>query len=758
MRRIVVIFFAALVLLAADKKQGEALYKKHCVDCHGEKGEGVPEEYDSPLTGDASLAKLKAIIHKTMPEQEPKAVRDGDAEAVAAYIYDAFYSREAWQRLHPARIELSLLTVRQYETVMADLVGSFTGAAWPGEARGLQADYCKDRLYRRHVFSQLEPQVEVDFGKESPLKGHLNEEDFKKQKGAFAVRWSGSILAEETGDYEFVVRTQNGFRLWINDMENAIIDGFVAPTDGKPADQRTTIRLLGGRAYPVALEHFRFKEPTAGIRFSWRPPHGAEQVIPTRNLSPVVVPPVFVLAHRLPPDDSSVGYPRGTKISEAWNEAAVSAALTTTRAVAQNFDTITDSRDGAPNRAARLRVFAGEFAERAFRRPLTAEEQETIVDARFEATDDAESACKQAMIRALTAPQFLYAEIPDPKAKPGYDPTSDRVAARLALALLDSIPDAELHDAAVKDRLLRRPQVADQARRMLRDPRARAKLRSFFQHWLQMGEAEYIVKDKALFPGFDAQVVADLRLSLDLFVDDVVWQGDADFRQLLLANSMFVSPALARFYGVEHPGSAEFAKVQFPAERRAGILTHPYLLSTLAYHHASSPIHRGVFVTRNLLGRSLMSPQEAVEFEDAEFAENLTMREKISELTKPENCQGCHSVINPLGFTLEHFDAVGRFRTHEKDKPIDARTTFDPGDGKPVVFNSARELADFAVKDSQAQRSFIIQLFNHIAKQPIQAYGKDELDDFQERFQKSGFNIRDLALEMAILVARYDGG
>ena len=194
-------------------------------------------------------------------------------------------------------------------------------------------------------------------------------------------------------------------------------------------------------------------------------------------------------------------------------------------------------------------------------------------------------------------------------------------------------------------------------------------MRGFFHHWLAMDEREDLGKDPKLYPDFNQQIVADLRSSLERFVDDVVWSEGSDYRQLLLADYLYLNPRLADFYKASGPDQSGFVKVSLPKDQRAGIFTHPYLLSANAYHDNTSPIHRGVFLSRKVLGRLLKPPPEAVAFKNEEFDPSLTMREKVAQLTKKTSCMQCHRVINPIGFSLESFDAVGRFRTEDNKKP-----------------------------------------------------------------------------------------
>jgi hypothetical protein len=288
---------------------------------------------------------------------------------------------------------------------------------------------------------------------------------------------------------------------------------------------------------------------------------------------------------------------------------------------------------------------------------------------------------------------------------------------------------------------------------MLQDPRARTKLRDFFHHWLGLEEAEDLSKDPQTFPDFDPLLLADLEASLEAFIHDVVWGDASDFRRLLLDDTLHVNPRLARFYGLEPPPDEAFQPVTFEPERRAGVLTHPYLLSIYAYYRSSSPIHRGVFLARRVLGRSLKPPPMAIQFMDERFDPSLTMREKVTELTRSETCMGCHSIINPLGFSLEHYDAVGRFRTEDNHKPVDATSDYPTAEGQVLRLTGARDLAVHAAQSDEARQGFVRQLFLHSVKQAPAAFGTDTLPRLDTAFIDSNYHIRQLLTEIAVAAA-----
>ena len=732
---------ATATALAKPELSGELLYAKLCANCHGEQGQGVPDEHDEPLAGDWPIEKLSRVITRTMPDDDPKKCIGDEAQRVARYIFDAFYSPDARLRNKPPRIGLGRLTNRQYLHSVADLIGSFIGRSELGQAGGLKASYHNSRNHSRNKNSIERTDATVDFqyGESTPAPDNR---EYKAEE--FSMRWSGSVIAEETGDHKFIVTSENGVRLWVNDMNLKLIEGWVS--SGETRELTGTLRLIGGRAYPLRLDFFKYKSSSASIKLEWHPPHGARQVIPARSLSPASTRNTFVLRQPFPPDDSSAGYERGSAVSKKWDEATTLAAIEMANLVADRIDPLAGTSPDDAQRDAKVHTFCNWFVERTFRRPLTPEQQQFFIDSRFAEGKPATDSVKEVVLLALKSPRFLY---------PDLGQADDHaVAARLALGLWDSIPDDELLRAADAGRLGTPSQARQQALRMLRDPRSRAKLRDTFHHWLGLDHAEEIAKDTEQYPNYDKSLEADLRTSLNTFLDNIVWRtAGADFRKLLNSRHLPFNERLARFYGaqrVKHHG--EFGPSFFDHER-AGLLTHPYLLALYSYHNATSPIHRGVFITRHVLGRSLKPPPEAAVFKDEAFAPNMTMREKVTQLTKADACMTCHGIINPLGFALEQFDGIGRLRDTEKGRPINTISDYLSSDGSAVRLTSAGDLARHATESPSTQNGFIEMLFNQVAKQPVRAYGSGVLNRLRGDFVASGFNVQFLLAETAVINA-----
>lgn len=734
----------AVPAFAEDSKTGEQIYQESCVRCHGPHGEGVKDEYAKPLLGDRPLDDLTKVIAETMPEDEPETCVGQDAAKVAAYIYEAFYSKAAQARNSRPRLELSRLTVRQFRETAADLIGGFRQPAQWGGERGLRAEYYNGRNFRgeKRVLQRRDSAVDHHFGEGSPIPDQID-------TAQFCIRWEGSVLALETGEYAFNIKTENGARLWVNDLSRPLIDAWVR--SGSDADHRENLHLTGGRVYPIKLEFFKSKDDktttTASIALMWKPPLRIEEVIPERQLSPDRFPGAFVVQTAFPPDDRSTGYERGSSVSKAWDQAATYAAIEVADYVVEHLRDLAGVGDDAPDRADRVRDFCRRFAQRAFRRPLSDEQRAFFVDRFFENPGQLGAAVKRVVLLVLKSPRFLYREIGAGQGD------AYSVAARLSFSLWDSLPDQPLTEAAEHGQLATREQVAAQAQRMAGDLRTRTKVREFFHQWVKVDQLEELRKDAALFPEFNDAVVSDLRTSLDLFLDDVVWSDASDFRRLFLSDELYLNGRLSALYGGGLPADAPFQKVQLDANQRAGIVSHPFLMARFAYHDTSSPIHRGVFVVRSLLGRQLRPPPEASAPLSPELHPEMTTRERVTLQTSPAMCATCHTLINPLGFPLEHYDALGRYRGEEKGRPIDDAGSYQTQNGQTVEMRGARELAAFLADSDEARTAFVEQLFHYMVKQPVRAYGIERPEQLRRFFAESGFNVRRLLVEIATVSA-----
>ncbi len=723
---------------AFDKALGAKIFAQKCVRCHGKDGKGNPEMDVAPLSGEQTLDELTQAIAETMPEDDPETCVGKEARAVAGYVLEKFFDAPADVAGQRPRIDMARLTVGQYRQAIADL-GTEVYSTRPATNRhGLEAIYHNHRHLRhdKRVIVRFDPIVDFDFGEGSP--------DEKIGKDEFAIQWHGSLYAPETGEYEIVVRSANGLRLWLNDRHDPLIDAWVRSGDAK--DHRATLFLVGGRQYPLRLEYFKFKDPTASIHLLWKRPHRELQVIATEYLSPDRSKTVLVASAPFSPDDRSYGYERGNQVDEAWQRSVVQGAVEVAERVAGSLPDIFGKKQ-VDQQA--VREFGYRFVRRAFRRALDDEQKKQYVDRFVDESPDTALAVKRIVLATLLSPRFLYRET----ASDGFDDFD--VASRLSFVLWDSLPDPWLLKSAEKG-LLRKPeQIRAAAERMLADSRTKAKWQVFCYHWLRLDRFEDITKDEKSYAGFDQQVVSDLRTSLEKMLHRIAWEEEAgDFRQLLLSDHWYANSRLATWYGGQADSELEFKWQPVPRpEMAGGVLTHPLLMSGLAYHGSSSPIHRGVFIARGILGRRLKVPPIAVAPIPADSKPDWTTRQRIEFQTKPTACRTCHDLINPLGFPLEAYDAAGRFRQQENGNDIDASGWLQLASGNKVEFYGPRELAVYLAGSEETHQAFVQQVFHEFVKQPILAFGLKQPQELTRRFTENKYHIRRLILDVAVIAA-----
>lgn len=744
--RSLVAFFAVFascvnVGVSEESPVGKNLFAQHCAKCHGGAGQGGAE-YESPLVGDLAVDDLAKYIDQSMPESDPKLVQGEDAKAVAQFMFDAFYSPIAQARNQPARVELARLTVAQYRQSVADLVATFRRDSGGADKQGLETEFFNsDRNIRRDrkVHEQVDEAISFELSDESaPPK--LNRKEFN-------IRWSGGLWAETTGRYEFIIKTDNGARLWINDDDTALIDAWVK--SGKQNEFVASIYLIAGRVYPLKLEYFKSKkEDASNISLWWKQPHRSGTLIPPRNFFQGRFTETYVCQSPFPPDDRSRGYERGSSVSKEWNEATTRGALETMTYVNAHLSELSRSRKTDNDREQKVRDFCTRFVERAFRRPLTEEGKKLFVDRQFAEGVAVEESTKRVVLLTLKSPRFLYRNVQGVA-----DPYT--TAAHISFGLWDSLPDTELLQAAAQGKLQDRESIAAQVRRMLPDLRTKAKVRKFFLAWLNVDEEKSIIKDDERFADFSDAFVSDLRTSLDLQLEGIFWSEPSDYRQIFQGDAFIANPTLARFYGAEPADESGFQSVELKSQNRAGVLTHPLLMADFAYTSESSPIHRGVFVARHLLGRTLNPPPDSFTPISPDLHPDLTTRERTQQQTAAETCQHCHAMINSLGFSLEHFDAAGRYQTVDRNKPIDTSGGYHPPGKEAVKFAGASDLAKYLAESTDAQKAFVDEMFHFTMKQPIRAYGDDTTKQIHDKFANKQFNMQELLVEIVATAAQH---
>jgi hypothetical protein len=727
---------------------GATVFKNRCASCHGDKAQGGPG-YQKPLVGSRSIVELASFIKQSMPPG-PKKCPVAEAEPVATYLYNNYYSAIAQERNRPARVTLARLTVRQFRNAVADLVGNYHSVIPQDAQNGLRAEYFSSRNYefKNKVLERTDPNINFNFGVVAPTAGTYDPH-------FYSILWQGSVFAPDTGEYEFVIKSDRAARFFLNNEQAPFIDGLIR--SGNQNEFHGTIYLLGGRAYPMRLDFVKADQGVdntakqkdkppgpASISLMWRRPRLALEPVPQRFLYNKSHQRTFVVQTPFPPDDRSIGYERGNSISKDWDDATTSAAIEAANFVSVNLVGITGVSENDALRSEKLVTYCRQFLQRAFRSPITSQVEQIYIKKQFDNAPNLDSAVKRVVLLALLSPRFLYREIGTNKKDAFF------VASQLSFSLWDTVPDPELIHAADSGNLETKEQILAQAERMVTSPRSWNKLQAFLMAWLKVDEVPDIVKSPKVVADFDTNTANDLRTSLELFLESTAWGANSDYREMMLSPAVFLNGRLAKIYDVKLPADAPFQSVSLDSDMRSGLLTQPYILSKYAYLETSSPIHRGVIIIRSILGRTLQPPPSALAPTPPSLHPEMTTRERIAAQTKPEMCNACHGIINPLGFTLEEFDAIGRYRVNENGKPIDTSGSYLARSGKRSTFTNAIDLGKYIVDSDDAQSAFVEKLFQHLVKQPVLAYGPRMLPGLVQKFAENRYSIRKLMVQIGV--------
>ena len=326
------------------------------------------------------------------------------------------------------------------------------------------------------------------------------------------------------------------------------------------------------------------------------------------------------------------------------------------------------------------------LARRAYRRPVTEADVGTLLDFYEAGRRDGsfDDGIGFALERLLADPDFLYRierEPVDIAAGASYPVSDVELASRLSFFLWSSIPDDELLDWA-EDGTLSDPDVLErQVRRMLADPRAKALVDNFAGQWLHLRNMESVYPDPLEFPEFDENLREAYQAETELFIEQLL-RDDASVLDLLRADYTFVNERLARHYGIPNVYGNRFRKVTFAPGERAGLLSHGSLMTVTSYPNRTSPVLRGKWVLENLLGAPPPEPPPDVPTLEEENAdgEPLSMRQALVRHRENPACAVCHAPMDPIGFSLENFNAIGEWRPiSEAGTPIDASGALPDG-------------------------------------------------------------------------------
>jgi len=387
------------------------------------------------------------------------------------------------------------------------------------------------------------------------------------------------------------------------------------------------------------------------------------------------------------------------------------------------------------------------LGRRVYRRPLTQSEIDRLAGVLVQAGTTLgtfDKGLEFGIAAMLQSPNFLYRPQvgePDPKNAGKRRYTSLEMASKLSFFLWNSIPDEELLAAAEKGELVDDAGLTAQVERMLASPRARDGLRAFVTDWLKLGELDHLTKDPTLFTYFSPEVGPAAREETLRVFDHLVFDLDADYRDVFLTRNTFVNPKLASMYAIPAPTDEGFGEVEFPEDSpRVGLLGHISILALHSHPRSTSSTLRGKFVRESLLCDAIPAPPVNVNTGLPEPSpEARTLRDRMEQHNTDPVCRSCHILLDPIGLGLENFDGIGRYRLKETGAVIDAS-----GDLDGTHFANARELARAVHDSDKVAPCFVRKLYSYATAFPPEKEETATINALTYDFRAANHSVKSL--------------
>ena len=391
------------------------------------------------------------------------------------------------------------------------------------------------------------------------------------------------------------------------------------------------------------------------------------------------------------------------------------------------------------------------LGRRAFRRPVTPQEVSrltSLVLAATKAGDSFEEGLCVAIQGILVSPNFLFRIETDPpnSVASAHEINQHELASRLSYFLWSSMPDDELL-ACADQGILRRPAVLEaQVHRMLKDPKSRALVENFGGQWLELRKLDSAKPDRQRFPEFEDYLRMSMRRETELFFESII-REDRSILDFIDGDYTFLNERLAKFYKIPGVKGPEFRKVSLSDRpERGGIVTHASVLTISSYATRTSPVLRGRWILENILNSPPPPPPPDVpNLDEAKVASAASLRQQLEEHRKNATCAACHVRMDPLGFGLENYDAVGAWRTREGDSVIDSSGILPDGRS----FRGPAELKTILKSDRDAFAECLTEKLSVYALgRGLEPYDKPTVKKISNAIAGNGYRFSSLVLEI----------
>jgi len=348
----------------------------------------------------------------------------------------------------------------------------------------------------------------------------------------------------------------------------------------------------------------------------------------------------------------------------------------------------------------------------------------------------------------LVSPHFLFrGELqPEPGNPTRISPIDDfALASRLSYFLWSAMPDDELFRQAERGTLHRNLEA--QVKRMLSDPKANALVENFAGQWLQLRNLDLVMPDAKLFPDFDDDLRKAMRKETEMFFGYIL-REDRNILEFIDANYTFANERLARFYGVRGPSGDEFQRVSLKGSRRGGLLTQASILTITSNPTRTSPVKRGKWVLENILGTPPPPPPPNVPElkEGKESVLSETLRQRMEQHRANPNCASCHARMDPIGFGLENYDAIGAWRAKDGEFPIDASGKLVSGES----FKGSAEFKRILLKQKRDEFVHCLteKMLTYALGRGLEYYDQCAVDQITKCLAKNRYQFSSLVMEV----------
>jgi hypothetical protein len=660
------------------------LVVRYCVECHNSDEQTAGLALDAIINGDVTrhTAEWERVYRKLLARQMPPIGVERPSEraydAVLASL-EASLDREAAHRPDPGRTEtLRRLSRVEYQNAIRDLLAleidaasllpadesshGFDIAAGGDLSPTLLERYISaaERISRTAVGSSYRDPVSDTFR----VRPDLTQE---QHVPGLPIGTRGGTLIPyhfpQDGDYEVQIRLTRD--------RNEEVEGLTEPHELELLLDRQRVGLFTVEP-PPGRKNFETVDEKLKTRIKVAAgPHQLGVTFLKNSDS--------LLETRRQPYQAHFNMHRHPRISPAIYQVTITGPMHSTRAgdtPSRRRIFVCDPADASEEQECATRIIAT-FMRRAYRRPVLDADLNKPIQLYREAHAQGgfEAGIEMALSAVLVSPHFLFRIERDPAGiapRAPYAVSDLELASRLSFFLWSSIPDDELLDVAERGELREPGVLEDQVRRMLADDRSQSLATNFAAQWLQLRVLESMTPDQRLFPDFDHNLRQAFRQETELLFEHVM-REDRSVLDLLQSDYTFLNERLARHYGVPHVYDSRFRLVPLGVgHERGGLLRHGSILTATSYATRTSPVLRGKWVLENLLGTPPPPPPANVPaLKDNTVSSSLSVRERLSAHRVDAACASCHNLIDPVGFALESFDAVGRHRTFEEGKPVD---------------------------------------------------------------------------------------